>query len=292
MDAYITRIENSCNDMALDFSITECGSCYRWDYCDNFDISEFEWRTINKKNNFYSYEGLNGGYGTCMREDKKIVSLKILITQDCIKTRTILRKKVEKLFSSNDCCGDCCPLRVYFTDWDGEEYYFDAQAGSSTTVDNFQDSTIMVEYSTALEVCDNVFYNANTNTCCGVSWSVGGFRMPFTGCSCISWDKYLFYEGIWCADYTVSIKWEQMVNPRFFNLSKNSYYGIDWTFSWEIIIDTRTGITYNGNRVPANSRQSWSSLQWIGLKSWENNVLLTLESWTAEWCLEYWNNII
>lgn len=292
MDAYITRIENSCIDMAIDFCITENGSCFWCSVCDNFSISEFEWRTITRKNNFYWYDGLNGGFSTCMRDDKKIVSLKVDMVSQDVSERTVLRKKIEKLFASYDCCDDCCPVRVYFTDGDGEEYYFDAQAGSSTTVDNFQNTRIMVQYATSLEVCNNTFYNANTDECCGILGAVWGFRMPFNWCSCITGWKFVFYNGNNCADYTLTIQADKLVNPRFFNISKDAYYGIDWEYSWEITINTREGVRYNWNRISPVNRQKWSSLQGIGLKSDENELLLTADSWNGTWCISYWNDLV
>ena len=295
MDAYITRIENSCNWMALDFCITENWSCFSCEQCDNFTINAedgFEWRTITRRNNFYNYQSRNGGYSTCMRDDKKVVSIKIDTVGNTSTERTIMRKKIDKIFGSYDCCDDCCPITVYFTDGDGEEYMFTAQAWSSTTTDNYKNTCIMTRYETTLEVCDNTFYNVNTIECCGSLGNICGFDFPYTGCTEFEGSKFLNYEGNGCWDYTITITANKLVNPKFFNITKNAFYGINGQYTWEIIIDSNSWVTYNWNRVSPLSRIKWSDAIWIGFGSGANEMLLLAESWEATWCIEYWNNLI
>lgn len=292
MDAYITRIENTCNDMALDFCISENNSCFSCVQCDNFTIPAedgFEWRTINRSNNFYDYQGKNGGYSTCMSEGKKIVSLKIDTVDSDRTTRTALRKKIEKLFASYDCCDDCCPIKVYFTDGDGEEYVFTAKAGSSTT-SNYQNTDIMIRYETSLEVCDNTFYNTNVSECCGVLGSICGFAFPYTWCPKYTGSKFVNYEGIWCGDYNITINANNLVNPKFYNVTRGAFYGLNGTYSWEIEINSVNGITYNGNRVSPLDRATGSNISGLSLWSGANELLLVAESWNATWCVEYGAN--
>ena len=285
MDTIITRIENTCLDFAIDFCISG-DLCSINSTCDYFTVVEFDPWGNQRTNNFYSFEWVNGGFGTCMTDTKKQISLKIQVLSDCIKTRTQLRKKLDLLFSNPSCCGDCCPIKIYFTDWDWEEYSFTAKAGSTTISDNFNNSILVSQTETVLEACSD-FVNEDQKECCWILWSICGWQLPFRGCPKKIASKWIDYRWKGCGDYKVVIQAKMLKNPRFFNW--DGYYWLNWEYNWELIIDTQEGVSLNGIRVSTLDRQDKSNMQSIKLWYWANEMLLTADWWEATYCI-YWAN--
>ena len=281
----VTAIENTCIDKRIEF----CGE----NACSWLGVNTFDWRSVNRSNQKFQSTGFNGGTSTCSTDDIKVVQLGFIIAIANHKRRACVRKSLEDILSVYDCCDDCCPLRVEFTDDDGQKYYFTAKPWSNSVSDTVDNMKIQHQYDMSLEVCDNTFYNEEQYECCWVLGSMWGHRKPKV-CDdrgiCTIGQKWFYYEGNMCGDYSVSIQAEGLVNPVWYNLSKNKYYGLNGTYSGEINIDTINGVTVNGNDISPLERKTGSSLTWVWFTPWENEMLLVAEWGTATWCLTYWNN--
>lgn len=286
MDATITRIENVCLDMYIDFCIS-WDACSVSSTCDYYTVTEFDPFGNQRNNTKYNYEGINWGFSTCMTDDIKNITLSIQTMSMCKETRTKLRKKLDLLFSNPSCCDECCPLTVWFTDWDWEEYSFTAKAWSITIQDNYSNSIIVTQTTAILEACSE-FVNTDFKECCWRLWSICGWQLPFRGCPQTEWHLYISYSWKDCWNYSLTIQAKNLVNPRFYKWW--SYYWLEWTYNWELIFNTKTWVTSNGVRVSPINRQKGSNIGDMALWFWPNKVLLTADSWDATWCITYSNN--
>lgn len=286
----LLSITNNCIGKTIEFSCnTWCQPC-----CTAYWITRFDWAWTTRTNTVYNYWTINWWSSTCFRDEVKIIDLTISVVEQNKCIRWLLRQKVDQLMGNYDCCDTCCPFIFRFEDDSWQMYEFDAKVGTSKPESDIEWFDIVNELSYKVERCWNEFINTNEKMVCWELWTIDWFTIPYQclSWSCRNWSKNVIYNWSVCWSYRVEINWEGLVNPRFTNLTTWWFYELDWTYDGNIVLDSATGqAIVNGTDTLNLNATPWSGFKNLKFRPWVNEIMLSAQWGTWEFCAYYSDNI-